>query len=114
MFMSPHHQTKDPKLKFECACDAIQQQACEGLPFYRKYKGKQYCVLHLPTKDKSDDFNKVVEEKLSNETFNFQGVWFPGSWPFGNHHFNKRADFSYAVFNERVYFGKAIFYEDAK
>jgi hypothetical protein len=38
--------------------------SCVGPPAY-EHEGARYCVLHLPSEDKKDDFNKALDEKGS-------------------------------------------------
>ena len=53
------------------------RSACAGEPFYKEHKGKRYCVLHYPGKEKSEDFARVYQRKIAAGDYNFCGVWFP-------------------------------------
>ena len=86
-----------------CQCDKKARSACDAgatLP----YDGKNYCVLHLPVKNKEKQFTEAIQRKLKNNDFNFYGVWFPeGRW-FRRFDFTHMPDFYRATFN-----GKADF-----
>ena len=51
--------------------------ACEREPFYKEHGGKRYCVLHFPSEEKATDFDSALRNKINDNDFNFQGVWFP-------------------------------------
>ncbi len=86
-----------------CQCDKKARSACDAgatLP----YDGKNYCVLHLPVKNKEKQFTEAIQRKLKNNDFNFYGVWFPeGRW-FRRFDFTHMPDFYRATFS-----GKADF-----
>lgn len=104
---------------FVCGCDPRMRTACRGLPFYKKRKGKRFCVLHVPTKKKSWQFAEAIRTKVEARDFDFQGVWFPDEIRFRGVEltnadfwaasFNAKADFSYAVFHEEADFLDAVF-----
>ena len=125
---------------FVCQCPDEFRSVCEELPFYAEKEGKQYCVLHFPSKDKEDDFRKAAESKLEEEDFDFRGVYFPEATKvldvfgllFGfllrNPSFHSatfsgrvdfvgenldRADFSRATFSEEADFSRATFSKEA-
>jgi hypothetical protein len=50
------------------------REVCNNLPFYREHEGKRYYVLHLPAKDKPDDFRPVLQAKLDDKDYDFRGV----------------------------------------
>lgn len=55
---------------------------------------EQYCILHIPSEDKDDDFKKAVQSKLERDDFTFAGVYFPSGF----------TSFSRATFSEVAYF----------
>jgi len=77
--------------------------------FYKEYKGKRYCVLHFPSNDKREDFNKALRQKLDRREFDFTGVWFCDEVAFKEFEFSSAADFSFATFNKRANFSFAKF-----
>lgn len=120
---------------FTCDCEQWMRSACLGLGFYKEHEGKRYCVLHYPSKEKSHDFQQVLEQKLVTRDFNFRGVWFPipvaaretifeTAFDFTRAHFNapvqfrqvnfaKKTDFSQATFASTVEFKKVTFNDDS-
>ena len=48
--------------------------SCIGPPEY-EHEAAQYCVLHLRSEDKEDDFKKALDEKFENQDFNFAGAF---------------------------------------
>jgi hypothetical protein len=99
----------EPESDFVCDCDVLVREACAGEPFYRELEGKRYCVLHFPSKEKSADFEKALQQKLENKDFNFRGVWFPDELKFSRFTFNAPADFSSAKFSAEANFSSATF-----
>ena len=89
------------------------RSACAGEPFYKEHKGKRYCVLHSPGKEKSADFEKALQRKLEKKDFNFRGVWFPDELKFSRFTFSAPADFRFATFNADVDFHSATFRADS-
>jgi hypothetical protein len=81
-----------------CHCEAILE-----------IEGKHYCLMHAPTKYKSDDFEKAFQEKLAAKNYNFCGVWFPGDANFSKHNFESEVNFNFAVFNGHADFRAAQF-----
>jgi len=69
-------------------------------------------VLHLPGKEKSADFNKALQRKVSSGDFNFPGVWFPDGFSFDSFDFTSEADFSRATFGADANYGGARFGAD--
>ncbi len=83
--------------------------SCVGPPAYEHEEEARYCVLHLPSEDKKDDFKGALDEKLGNEDFNFAGAFFPsGTGQFRDHEFVS-ANFSGAIFCGFTDFGGAQF-----
>jgi hypothetical protein len=87
--------------------------ACKGEPFYGEHEGKRYCVLHLPLKEKTANFNEALQRKITNGDLNFRGVWFPEELQFRKFQFGDHADFTYANFNGNAHFAGATFLERA-
>lgn len=83
--------------------------ACRGLPFYKEHQGEQYCVLHYPGKEKSEDFVVAIRKKLEAKDFNFRGVWFPNPISFAGFEFSTNVFFDYAQFDSSVDFSQAKF-----
>jgi uncharacterized protein YjbI with pentapeptide repeats len=94
---------------FVCDCTEWARPVCKGLPFYKKHEGKQYCVLHYPSKDKSVAFNEVLKRKLDAKDFDLRGVWFPDTVDFSNFIFTTPAIFDHATFSASVKFYSAKF-----
>ena len=101
--MSSSPPTETPAA-FVCDCDWLARSACEGLPFYKKYESKRYCVLHYPGKEKRAAFAKALKGKLDAEDYNFRGVWFPDNVLFGKRTFVKPVIFYSATFSASVSF----------
>ena len=94
---------------FVCQVNEEQRSACEGLPFYDGYEGKQYCVLHHPSKEKDTDFWKVVDQKLEDRNFDFSGTYFPDHLNLEFFVFDSRVDFSAVTFEHGATFRQATF-----
>jgi len=87
-----------------CGCENHVRSACKDLPLDYEYKDARYCVLHYPSTDKVEAFDKVLKERLDAHIYNFRGAWFPDSLAFVATPFDKKVDFSYAFFNEAASF----------
>lgn len=87
-----------------CGCEKYVRSACKDLSLDYEYRGVRYCVLHYPSKEKAETFNKVLTAKLDARNFDFRGVWFPEAVVFVNRSFNRKVDFSYAFFSEPASF----------
>src|SRR6266446_5147599 len=98
----PDSPTSERKPDFVCAVEPWFQTACIGEAFYREFQGKRYCVLHFPGKDKSLDFEKALQRRLTAKNLNFRGVYFPDVLILSNSHFEGDVDFSRAIFESRV------------
>ena len=102
-----------------CECPEEMRSACCA-SFYKECDGKRYCVLHYPGKEKSEDFQLAVSEKLKNNDFDFCGVWFPdavspeynfdGPVYFTGAEFSEYADFSHSEFGESASFFNTKFH----
>jgi len=108
---------------FHCDCGDEMRYACEGEPFYKEHKGKNYCVLHFPGDKDSSKFNQALKWKADVKNFNFQGVWFAEEISFKsryfdervsfrNARFSKKADFTEVTFNDKADFQSATFVAD--
>jgi hypothetical protein len=105
----PDSPTSEPESAFVCDCHEWMRKACVGEPFYRELKGKRYCLLHFPGKEKSADFEQALQRKLENEDFDFRGVWFPDKLPFEHFEFRTKANFVSATFSAKADFSSATF-----
>jgi hypothetical protein len=94
---------------FVCDCYAFALSACEGEPFYKEHQRKRYCVLHYPSDDKVEAFEKAFKRKIAADDFDFHEVYFPSVANFTNVRTNNRANFSRAVFNDTAYFLETFF-----
>lgn len=90
----------------------IRKKVCQDLPFYNEYNNKSYCVLHYPSQDKTADFMAVFEERLRNEQYEFECVYFPCKIDLYGRKFEKKVSFSFACFSSKVSFHNATFVED--
>jgi uncharacterized protein YjbI with pentapeptide repeats len=103
-----------------CECEDHMRSACHNEVFYKEYDGKRFCVLHYPGKDKSQEFRVALQRKLTNQDFDFRGVWFP--YPFAGHkqtfsgaicfaeaHFSEALQFRDLTFEQKIDFSKATF-----
>ena len=96
--------------QFICGCHFMHRSACNGNPFYKKdHEGREYCVLHYPGTEKTDDFRTVLEQKIASQDFDFQGIWFPYQIDFSQFEFKKSVDFAGANFSAHVNFYSATF-----
>lgn len=108
--------TSPPSLasdSFACECDSFMRSACCREILDVEHDGKRYCVLHYPGTEKRKVFQRALQQKLNDEDFNFQGVWFTDEVFFENLTFSKKADFRRAVFSRTAYFSLARFSTDA-
>jgi hypothetical protein len=95
--------------KARFACTQGTGSACGDEPLYDELDGHRYCVLHFPGQKDIALFRKAVDQKLTNQDFNFRGVWFPEEQRFSRAEFSTKADFVDAVFNADAGFLKANF-----
>jgi hypothetical protein len=103
----------DSEPAFVCECNDWMRSACNSEPFYKEDKGKWYCVLHYPGKEKAADFDLAFRKKLEAKDFNFYGVWFPEAVNFNKFEFSGTADFYSATFSAGAYFTSATFSAEA-
>ena len=88
----------------ECQVVEHFRSACFGDADY-EYEDKRYCILHLPSENKEDNFKKAVQSKLKRNDFGFAGGYFPsGFGGFIGVTFSKRADFGQATFKRATFF----------
>ena len=100
----------DSKVRFpDWHFDEIRKDVCQDLPFYGEADGKQYCLLHYPSKDKVEDFQKVFQQRIDQGKWDFRMVWFPAKLDFENQTFTHHMQFSSATFAERVNFKECVF-----
>lgn len=89
------------------------RSSCEGERFFREDKGKTYCVLHYPGKEKIAEFESTLRRKLGRNDFNFRGAWFPADVSFDRLEINAKADFRNAIFNGAASFRLTSFIQKA-
>ncbi len=98
---------------FECQVGEDFRSACSGTADY-EYEDKRYCILHFPSEDKEEDFEKAVQSKLEWNDLEFAGVYFPsGFQDFSRVTFSEQANFYGATFSEGVTFYGTTFSERA-
>lgn len=113
MTTSPSPTTHDGDI-FVCECDERLLTACIKETFYKVHDGKRYCVLHYPSIEKKEDFQKAHGRKISEGDFDFRGVWFPDGVSFEDFTFIADADFSGAQFSTMADFRHTQFSSDSK
>jgi uncharacterized protein YjbI with pentapeptide repeats len=108
--------------KFTCYCgewrfknasflkDEIREAVCRDLPFYAENDGKEYCVLHYPTKDKAGDFRPVLQERIDNGLWDFRMVYFPEVIEYDGRDFHVAVDFAHSTFAKGISFNRCTFY----
>src|SRR5438874_11191681 len=101
MLSAPIHEAPTDST-FVCDCEWWMRHACEREPFYKEHKGKRYCVLHFPGKNKSQVFNEVIKRKFEVKDFDFSGVYFPDGLTICNSRFNEQVIFHRAKFGGPV------------
>ena len=115
-------------------CRTQFPSACYGAAKYKHGDGR-YCILHLPSENKNDDFKEAIKNKLEQKDskfFDFRGIFFPkgtaefktrefavyvnfhkatfhGEAAFPRAKFSKGADFTFATFSEGADFFAATF-----
>lgn len=110
---SSQSQTTHRNEVFVCEWDDAVRSACDEETFYKEQDGRRYCVLHFPSKDKNEDFQKALKRKLGERDFDFRGVWFPDDVSFRGFTFSKKTDFSDALFSSYADFSVAQFTANA-
>lgn len=100
---------KSVQPKVTRTCEKLSQSACQNLPYFKSYAGKDYCVLHYPATDKIEIFRLAIRDKLDKADFNFREVWFPEAADFSNTPFSANADFYGAAFSSEADFSGATF-----
>ncbi len=109
----PDSPTSEPESAFVCDCEERMRSACAGEPFYKEHDDNRYCVLHFPGSEKSRDFNKAFLRKLTDQDFDFLGVWFPEDLSFKGFEFAGHTNFRFAYFHSKVSFESARFTAEA-
>mgnify|MGYP000698707561 CR=1 FL=1 len=112
----------DSDSKFQCYCGDwkfrnafstvhdIQKEVCRDLPYYGSSGGKDYCVLHFPSKNKVVDFEAIYYERIHEENWDFRFVFFPNALYFPEkYELSKSGDFSFATFSDQVDFRQCFF-----
>jgi uncharacterized protein YjbI with pentapeptide repeats len=96
----------------------IRKSVCEELVChqhgdnYHEFEGKSFCVLHLPSNTKVNEFKKLFEDKLKEKKYNFKGVWFPAKLKFPKEIYEIPVNFSYATFAAKAKFKDTVFLEE--
>ena len=103
---------EDTQSEIICCQQKVSNSACAKQGFFREYEGKNYCVLHYPSPDKSVAFHEALIKKLEAKDFNFNAVWFPDTTNFEGFHFGSDVTFRGATFNANTYFGQVHFKGD--
>ena len=99
--------------------DSIRKSVCRDLEKAGEIDGHEYCLLHLPSKDKDvERFEKIIngrvkEDELSKISYDFRGVWFPVDVKFTNKKLNVSANFRYTTFTKTAGFSNATFTQKA-
>lgn len=84
----------------------ISDATCHGEPEW-DVDGKHYCLMHAPTKEKSEEFDEVFRQKLTEKNYRFSGVWFPDHFFLGRT-FEDTVHFDYATFSENFFFSSTF------
>ncbi|HET6976454.1 MAG TPA: pentapeptide repeat-containing protein [Pyrinomonadaceae bacterium] len=116
--------------------DSIHENICSGVQ-QNEHEAHQYCIFHLPTKDKSADFGVAFERKLKSVkaalleieacclspaeilkrkekiSYDFRYVYFPTVVNLSHYVFYARTQFTQAVFTGAVDLSRATFIEPA-
>jgi hypothetical protein len=91
---------------------------CSGRLY--EHNGKQYCVLHLPSEEKGQDFDDEIQRRLNEDKLDFSSVWFPREVMFDGPElrgglylvgatFNAGVAFRSVKFRETIYLSSATF-----
>jgi uncharacterized protein YjbI with pentapeptide repeats len=88
--------------------ESIHRTACLGNADWQ-IEGKHYCLMHAPTKDKSEEFEQALKVKLAVKDYNFRGAWFPENVSFRKYNFEEEVNFGFAEFSGSADFGEAQF-----
>jgi uncharacterized protein YjbI with pentapeptide repeats len=104
--------------RFLCYCGEYPSQlkswirrVCFDSPFYKDLNGNRYCIFHYPGEEKRELFEIALEERIKQERFHFEGVWFPSEISFHAVPFQSNASFAYSTFSSEVDFSYAEFYK---
>jgi hypothetical protein len=112
--------------------NSIRENVCVNDEPLTEFKGKYYCLFHMPTKDKDvEKFEKIfkarlkaVEEKISaiekepeeeresakrKISYDFRYVWFPSFVYLARYKFSADAEFLSATFSAEAFFLSATF-----
>src|SRR5713101_5406185 len=114
----PDSPTSEPESDFVCDCGDVVRTACFGEPSYQvnelvlrsgKVEGKRYCVLHFPSKEKTEPFCAAIQSKLKDGDSDFSHAHFEERADFGSATFRGVANFDHASFNALAYFSSVVF-----
>lgn len=87
----------------------IRSKVCQSLSADYEHEGKLYCLLHYPSLDKTEAFDKEFQKRLDAEDYNFRGVYFPIVLSLFNKKFEKHIDFISATFMKDVRISSSSF-----
>lgn len=98
--------------------DSVRNRVCAYLPT-TEFQNNYYCVLHLPVKEKKEQFFIEFWNKCKRKDYHFDWVWFPqfildpiafeGEASFRNAFFSDYTVFGSSIFDSHVSFDNAIF-----
>lgn len=106
-------------MTFQCFCgdwrfknahfviDEVRKEVCRDLPIFGAIDGREYCVLHFPEKGKQEAFNEVLRDRLTEDSWDFRMVYFPGELQLKGSELSADANFNHAIFSESVDFSSS-------
>lgn len=80
----------------------VRLKVCQNLPIEYEHAGKKYCLLHYPSLDKIEAFEKEFEKRLTAEDYDFKGVYFPSLISLFSKKFEKSINFHSATFTKGI------------
>ncbi len=92
----------------------VRSAVCRELEPIYEMSGENYCLLHLPSKSKTNEFEKVLDLRLAFQNYNFKGVFFPNEVDLAHSKIECEADFSYAIFSELTRFDYVNFSQEVR
>lgn len=97
----------------------IREDVCQNLVASYAVDNAAYCVLHAPTLRKDTrEFNRIFNERISRNEYNFQAVVFPVPLDFSHSNFTLPLNFRDATFLSSVGFCKVhlkyVYFDYAK
>lgn len=91
--------------------DECRENVCQNLSTKHIYQGNPYCVLHFPdaNKHKNTNFNEIVEERIKQNSNNYEYVYFPVNQNFKGKNLKGKISFYNATFADEAQFGQTVF-----